>query len=101
MMGQACSQAFAMAGYEVRLQSLDDELFRGVLDRIRHDLAFLAERGVGSPDDVDRTASLITTTSDLARSAGWRRLRPGVHLREPRGQAGALPADGGAGRSRR
>ena len=47
-MGQGCSQAFAMAGYEVRLQSLDDELFRGVRDRIRGDLAFLAERGLGS-----------------------------------------------------
>jgi 3-hydroxybutyryl-CoA dehydrogenase len=68
MMGQACSQAFAMAGFEVRLQSLDDELFRGVKDRIRHDLAFIAERGVGSPDDVDRTADLITTTSDLAEA---------------------------------
>ena len=52
MMGQACSQAFAMAGFEVRLQSLEDELFRGVIDRVRHDLAFIAERGVGSPDDV-------------------------------------------------
>lgn len=68
MMGQACSQAFAMAGYQVRLQSLDDELFRGVLGRVRHDLAFLAERGVGSPDDVDRTLSLITATSDLAQA---------------------------------
>ena len=68
MMGQACSQAFAMAGYEVRLQSLDDELFRGVRDRIRHDLEFIAERGVGSPEEVDGTVSLITTTSDLAEA---------------------------------
>ena len=68
MMGQACSQAFAMAGYEVRLQSIDDELFRGVRDRIRADLAFLAERGLGSPDEVDGTVSLITTTTDLAEA---------------------------------
>jgi 3-hydroxybutyryl-CoA dehydrogenase len=68
MMGQACSQAFAMAGYEVRLQSIDDELFQGVRERIRHDLAFLAERGVGSPDGVDRTVSLIATTTDLAEA---------------------------------
>lgn len=68
MMGQACSQAFAMAGFEVRLQSLDDELFRGVKDRIRHDLAFIAERGVGAPDEVDRTVDLITTTPDLAEA---------------------------------
>ena len=68
MMGQACSQAFAMAGYEVRLQSIDDELFRGVRDRIRQDLEFLAERGLGSPDEVDGTVSLITTTTDLAEA---------------------------------
>ncbi len=68
MMGQACSQAFAMAGYEVRLQSLDDELFRGVLDRIRHDLVFLAERGLGSLDEVDATVARIATTTSLAEA---------------------------------
>ena len=65
MMGQGCTQAFAMAGYEVRLQSLDDELFREVRDRIRGDLAFLAARGLGSPDEVEQTLSLITTTTRL------------------------------------
>jgi 3-hydroxybutyryl-CoA dehydrogenase len=54
-----------MAGYEVRLQSLDDELFRGVCDRIRGDLRFLAQRGLGAEDDVERTLSLITTTTRL------------------------------------
>src|SRR5664280_947622 len=68
MMGQACSQAFLMAGYEVRLQSIDDELFRGVRDRIRDDLAFLAERGLGSSDEVDGRVSLLTTTNDLAEA---------------------------------
>jgi 3-hydroxybutyryl-CoA dehydrogenase len=68
MMGQACSQAFAMAGFEVRLQSLDDELFRGVRDRIRSDLAFVAERGLGSPDRVDETVARVQTTSDLAEA---------------------------------
>ena len=68
MMGQACSQAFLMAGYQVRLQSIDDELFRGVRDRVRHDLEFLAERGLGSPDEVDGTVSRLTTTSDLAEA---------------------------------
>jgi 3-hydroxybutyryl-CoA dehydrogenase len=68
MMGQGCSQAFAMAGYEVRLQSLDDELFRGVRDRIRADLLFLAERGVGLAEEVERTASLVSTTTDLAEA---------------------------------
>jgi 3-hydroxybutyryl-CoA dehydrogenase len=68
MMGQGCSQAFAMAGYEVRLQSLDDEPFRGVRDRIRGDLAFLAEKGLGSPDDVGGVLALITTTTDLAEA---------------------------------
>jgi 3-hydroxybutyryl-CoA dehydrogenase len=68
MMGQACSQAFAMAGFEVRLQSLGDELFRGVRDRIRSDLAFIAERGLGSPDRVDETVARVHTTSDLAEA---------------------------------
>jgi 3-hydroxybutyryl-CoA dehydrogenase len=68
MMGQACSQAFAMAGFDVRLQSLDDELFRGVRDRIRRDLAFIAERGVGSPGEVEQTVARIVTTPDLAEA---------------------------------
>jgi 3-hydroxybutyryl-CoA dehydrogenase len=68
MMGQACSQAFAMAGFDVRLQSLDDEMFRGVRERVRSDLAFIAERGVGSPGDVDRTVARIATMSDLAEA---------------------------------
>jgi 3-hydroxybutyryl-CoA dehydrogenase len=65
MMGQGCSQAFAMAGYEVRLQSLDDELFRSVRDRIRGDLQFLAARGIGAAEEVEQTVALITTTTDL------------------------------------
>ena len=65
MMGQGCAQALAMAGYEVRLQSLDDELFRGVRDRIRRDLVFLAERGLESTQRVDETLSLIRTTTRL------------------------------------
>ena len=68
MMGQACSQAFAMAGYEVRLQSIDDELFQGVRDRIRHDLAFLAERGLGSAREVDGAVARIKTTTELAEA---------------------------------
>jgi 3-hydroxybutyryl-CoA dehydrogenase len=65
MMGQGCTQAFAMAGHEVRLHSLDDELFRGIRDRIRADLVFLAERGLGRLDGVDETLSLVTTTTRL------------------------------------
>lgn len=65
MMGQGCAQAFAMAGYEVRLQSLDDELFRGVRDRIRDDLRFLAQRGLGAEEDIEPTVSLLATTPRL------------------------------------
>jgi 3-hydroxybutyryl-CoA dehydrogenase len=65
MMGQGCAHAFAAAGHQVMLQSLDDELFRGVLERIRVDLVFLAERGVGSMDGVEATVSRITTTPRL------------------------------------
>jgi 3-hydroxybutyryl-CoA dehydrogenase len=65
MMGQGCAQAFATAGYHVMLQSLEDELFRGVLDRIRSDLVFLAQRGVGAVDEVETTLSRITTTPRL------------------------------------
>ena len=68
MMGQGIAQAFAMAGHEVMLESLDDELFRTVLDRIRADLLFLADRGLGSRGDVELILSRITTTSDLAEA---------------------------------
>jgi 3-hydroxybutyryl-CoA dehydrogenase len=65
LMGQGCAQTFAAAGWEVRLQSLDDELFQTVLDRVRADLVYLAQRGVGTVDEVEPTLARITTTSLL------------------------------------
>lgn len=68
IMGQGCAEAFAAAGWEVRLHSLDDESFRTVLERIHGDLVYLAEQGVGGADDVEPTLARITTTSSLVEA---------------------------------
>ncbi len=62
MMGHGTAQVFAGAGYEVGLMSRKQETLAKAIDTIRHDLAFLAERGVGSADDIEPTMARIKTT---------------------------------------
>jgi 3-hydroxybutyryl-CoA dehydrogenase len=64
MMGHGCSQVFAGAGYEVALMSRKVETLNKAMAAIRHDLGFLAERGVGRAEDIEPTMARIKTTQD-------------------------------------
>jgi 3-hydroxybutyryl-CoA dehydrogenase len=73
-MGSGCAQVFAAAGYSVSLQSRKPETLVKALERIRHDLAFLADRGVGAAEDIEATVSRVEPTQSLeeaVRGAGF------------------------------
>jgi len=62
MMGHGTAQVFAVAGYDVHLMSRKQETLAKAMATIRHDLGFLAERGVGKVEDIEPAIARITTT---------------------------------------
>ena len=61
-MGRGCAQVFAAAGYPVSLQSRKLETLAKAMETIRHDLGFLAERGVGHREDIDAIVARVQPT---------------------------------------
>ncbi len=64
-MGRGCAQVFAAAGYPVALQSRKEETLAKAMQSIRHDLSFLAERGVGSKEQVEPSMGRVHPTQQL------------------------------------
>lgn len=62
MMGHGTAQVFAAAGYPVSLMSRKETTLAKAMETIAHDLAFLAERGVGKVEDIEPTIARIKTT---------------------------------------
>ena len=69
-MGHGCAMVFAAAGYPVGMYSRRLETLEKGVEAMRNDLTFLAERGLGKLEDVDKTMALVSTTQDLAEAAG-------------------------------
>jgi 3-hydroxybutyryl-CoA dehydrogenase len=68
-MGHGCAMVFAAAGYPVGMYSRRLETLEKGVEAMRNDLTFLAERGLGRVEDVDKTMALVSTTQDLAEAA--------------------------------
>ncbi len=68
-MGHGCAMVFAAAGYPVGMYSRRLETLEKGVEAMRNDLTFLAERGLGTLADVDKTMALVSTTQDLAEAA--------------------------------
>lgn len=68
-MGHGCAMVFAAAGYPVGMYSRRLETLEKGVEAMRNDLTFLAERGLGKLEDVDKTMALVSTTQDLAEAA--------------------------------
>ncbi|MGC8606069.1 MAG: 3-hydroxyacyl-CoA dehydrogenase/enoyl-CoA hydratase family protein [Vulcanisaeta sp.] len=64
-MGNGIAEVFAIAGYEVRLMDISDEILRNALNRIRDSLERLSKRGE-LKESVDTILSRITTTTNIA-----------------------------------
>jgi 3-hydroxybutyryl-CoA dehydrogenase len=65
MMGVGIAQIFAGSGHEVSLQDAFPEALERAPSAMRANLTFLAENGLGSPDDVEPAARRVTMTTDL------------------------------------
>jgi len=68
-MGHGCAMVFAAAGYRVGMYSRRLETLEKGVEAMRNDLTFLAERGLGKVEDVEKTMALVSTTQDLAEAA--------------------------------
>jgi len=64
-MGHGCAQVFAAAGYEVTVQARKIETLEKAITGIRSDMAFLAERGLGRPEDIEPAIARVKTTQSL------------------------------------
>lgn len=64
-MGRGCAQVFAAAGYPVALQSRKEETLAKAMQTIEHDLGFLADRGVGTTEDIPATLARVHPTQSL------------------------------------
>ena len=64
-MGRGCAQVFAAAGYPVALQSRKEETLSKAMETLRHDLGFLADRGVGDKKDIEATVARVQPTQQL------------------------------------
>lgn len=69
LMGHAIAQVFACKGNEVSLTDVHDHALRQALDNIRTNLAFLAENGIGSTEEIPSIMGSIRATPHLREAA--------------------------------
>jgi len=68
IMGHGIAQTYALGGYPVTLNDVDDAILNNAVNRIRANLETFAENGFISQDEVDDTVSRITVTTDLGKA---------------------------------
>lgn len=66
LMGVGIAQVFALAGHEVTLQDVNAEALGRAGEAVRANLAFLAERGLGSAAEIEPAVARIRTATGLA-----------------------------------
>ncbi len=66
MMGPGIAQVFAAHGHRVRVQDLAPRMLETVADRVRTNLARMAEYGLAETADIPAIIERIETTGDLA-----------------------------------
>lgn len=66
LMGVGIAQVFALAGHEVTLQDVNAEALGRAGEAVRANLAFLAERGLGSVAEIEPAVARIRTATGLA-----------------------------------
>jgi len=64
-MGHGIAQIMAQQGYKVTLGDIRQELLDAALDRVKKSLQKLVEKGKIGQDEVERTLSTITGTTDM------------------------------------
>jgi len=69
LMGHGIGQVFALAGYNVTLNDLDDERLRRAVDGIKHNLHLFVEEGLINRQEADAALERVKTDADLPRTA--------------------------------
>ena len=64
-MGGGISMVFASAGYKVNMFSRTAETLKETMKTVKHDLLFLAKKGLGKTEEVQKILSLIDCTQDM------------------------------------
>lgn len=67
-MGHGIAQVFAGRGYQVCLYSRSAETLKGGMEKIKTNLEFLAQNGLGSREQIAPTLQRIRTTQDVAEA---------------------------------
>lgn len=68
IMGHGIAQTYALGGYRVSINDVNDTILNNALGRIRANLETFAENNFISQDEVDNTLSRIIATTDLERA---------------------------------
>src|SRR5579883_700121 len=69
LMGHGIGQTFALGGYQVTLNDLDEERLQRALDGIRRNLSLFSEEGLVTPGDAEAALGRIKLDVDLPRAA--------------------------------
>jgi len=64
-MGHGIAQIFAAKGHEVILFDLNEEALKEAIEKIRSNLVFLSENGIGLQEEIDRTIDRIRPACSL------------------------------------
>jgi 3-hydroxybutyryl-CoA dehydrogenase len=73
LMGHGIAQVFASRGHEVALTDTDGKVLACSLDRIRSNLRFMVENGIGTDDDIESAIENIRLKSDLKETVSGAR----------------------------
>ncbi len=69
LMGHGLAQIFATAGYNVALLDVKQDRLNAAIKKVRTNLALMADRGIGSKEDIESAVARIKTTTDMATAA--------------------------------
>ena len=69
LMGHGIAQIFANKGYSVTLMDLSDDLLDQAVSNIRSNLAVMAQKNIGTQQNIKPVISRIKTTTDMTEAA--------------------------------
>ncbi|RLA99987.1 MAG: 3-hydroxyacyl-CoA dehydrogenase family protein [Deltaproteobacteria bacterium] len=68
IMGHGIGLTYALGGYQVVLNDIDDEILKTAMSHIKNNLEIFVENGLISQATIDETLSRITTTTNLKKA---------------------------------
>ena len=68
LMGHGIAQIFAGHGHPVYLMDIDEPVLAKAIESIRSNLALMAQKGIGSQEEIEPAIERIRTTTDLAEA---------------------------------